>query len=130
MDANVTLPWMVVLGIFVLGVAVGWLMATVRVRGSVNVSLSPRDVQQGFARSGVRLIKSVNTATGRRLTLKCQCGAVWNFAEGTGVLPADAQPIPTDDSFVCPRCGKSIDLTQERRLETEALKSLNFGNKS
>lgn len=86
-------------------------------------------MQQELVRGGVRLIKSVNTATTRRLTLKCKCGAVWNFAEGTGPLPPNAQPIPTSDTFVCPQCGKSIDLTQERQLEAEALKNLNLPNK-
>ena len=56
---------------------------------------------------------------------------VWrslNFREGTGLFAPDTQPIPSGDSFVCPKCGKSIDLKAERQFEAEALAEL--GGKS
>lgn len=133
MNSSVTISVFAVIAIFAFGVAVGWIIATVRVRGSVRIGFTPADIQQGTAiPRGARFIKSVNTATVRSLTLKCGCGALWKFAEGTGPLPPETQPIPRGDSFICPNCGKSIDLKQERQLEAqaeaEALRNLKLQN--
>ena len=131
MNSDVTLSVFALAAIFLFGVAVGWMMATVRVRGSVKIGF-PADIQRGTIPRGVRFIKSGNTATVRRLTLTCQCGATWKFAEGTSPLPPETQPIPRGDSFVCPNCGKAIDLKQERQLEAqaeaEALRNLKLQN--
>src|ERR1700740_1614724 len=72
MNSNVTISVFAVIAIFAFGVAVGCIIATVRVRGSVRIGFPPADIQQGTAiPRGVRFIKSVNTATVRSLTLKC-----------------------------------------------------------
>jgi hypothetical protein len=66
----------------------------------------------------------------RTLVLKCQCGAIWQYREGPGPFPPGTEPIPTGDSFTCKKCGRSIDLKQERQLESEALGNLNAGDMS
>lgn len=120
MDSNVTISVFALIGIFLFGVAVGWTIANVRLRGSVNVRFTPTDIQRGKITGGIGFTKSLNTRTVRRMTLKCGCGAVWKFAEGDSPLPQGTQPLPHGDSFVCPNCGKAIDLAQERQLEAQA----------
>lgn len=122
MNATVTLSWPVVLMIFVAGVAVGWLAARVRVGGTLNAQLSGQSLPPGTIPRGVKITKSVV----RRLTLKCQCGAKWDFAEGSDARPAGTKPFPTRDTFECPSCGHSIHLKAERKLEAEALAGLNL----
>jgi hypothetical protein len=126
MTSTVTLSLFAVVAIFLAGVGVGWFISAVRVRGSINVDLSPSNAQSntqpGFG-SSMRLVKAVRTGTSRSLTLKCACGSTWKFTDGTNALPSD-QPIPQGDSFVCPKCGKSIDLKLEHQLEEQAAEAL------
>ena len=123
MNSTVTLPWLTVLAIFLIGIAVGWVMAKTRVSGSLNVNISPADPSQGKPRT----LSFVKTTTTRTLALKCQCGAVWKFTDSSSPQ-VGTQPIPTGDSFICPKCGKSMDLKAERQLEAEALANLNLKN--
>lgn len=124
MNSTVALSWLTVLAVFLIGVAVGWVMAKTRVSGSLNVNISASDPSQGKPRT----LSFVKTTTTRTLALKCQCGAVWKFSESSGLQPPGTQPLPTGDSFVCPKCGKSMDLKAERQLEAEALANLNLKN--
>jgi len=121
MGSTITLSGFTVLVIFLLGVGVGWVLGKFRVSGRANIDFTGVNPTPGS-------FKSVKTTTVRSLTLKCKCGAVWNFREGTGLFAPDTQPIPSGDSFVCPKCGKSIDLKAERQFEAEALAEL--GGKS
>lgn len=125
MNSTVTLSWFTVFAIFVIGVAVGWVMAKTRVSGSLQVNVPGVDPSQ-VGKS--RTLSFVKTSTTRTLALKCQCGAFWKFTEGSGVQAPGTQPMPTGDSFVCPKCGKSMDLKAERQLEAQALASLGFKN--
>ena len=122
MNSTVTLSWFTLFAIFLIGIAVGWIMAKTRVSGSLDVSISPGDPSQGKPRT----LSFVKSTIVRSLALKCQCGAVWKFAESTDAQPPGTQPMPTDDSFVCPQCGKSIDLKAERQLEAQALAKLDL----
>ncbi len=123
MDATVTLPWIGVIGIFLLGAIAGWLAAgKIGTRVSVKVGSGPLvdpDLSRGLH---VRINKS------RSVALKCQCGAIWQFHDGIGPFPPGTEPIPTGDSYVCKKCGRSIDLKQERQLEAEALRNLYPGD--
>lgn len=125
MNSTVTLSWFTVFAIFVIGVAVGWVMAKTRVSGSLQVSVPGVDPSQA---GKSRTLSFVKTSTTRTLALKCQCGAFWKFTEGSGAQAPGTQPMPTGDSFVCPKCGKSMDLKAERQLEAQALASLGFKN--
>ena len=125
MNSTVTLSWFTIFAIFVIGVAVGWVMAKTRVSGSLQVNVPGVDPSQ-VGKS--RTLSFVKTSTTRTLALKCQCGAFWKFTEGSGTQAPGTQPIPTGDSFVCPKCGKSIDLKAERQLEAQALINLGLKN--
>lgn len=122
MNSTITLSWLTVLAVFLIGIAVGWVMAKTRVSGSLNVNISPADPSQAKPTT----LSFVKTTTTRTLALKCQCGAVWKFTESSGPQPPGTQPFPMGDSFVCPKCGKSMDLKAERQLEAEALANLNL----
>ena len=122
MNSTVTLSWFGVFVIFLFGVALGWVFSKLRVGGSLNLTISPGDPLQGASSRTIRF----GTTSRRTLALKCQCGALWKFAEGSGPLPAGTQPMPAGDSFVCQKCGKSFDLKAERQLEAEALGKLDF----
>ena len=122
MGANINLSGFAVLLIFLLGVLVGWILAKLRAGAVLKIGLSSGSL-------GPATFKITRTAV-RNMTLRCQCGAIWNFREGSGPFPPGTQPMPTGDSFVCPKCGKSIDLTLERQVEAEALAHLNLPNKT
>lgn len=122
MNSTVTLSWLTIFAIFLVGIAVGWVMAKTRVSGSVNVDISGADPSRGKP----RILSFVKTTTTRTLALKCQCGALWKFADSSGPQQPGTQPIPTSDSFVCPKCGRSVDLKAERQLEAEALANLDL----
>lgn len=118
---TVTLTGPMVFLIFLAGVAIGWIAAKMR-GGTIDVQLSGQTLPPGSVPGGIKITKSVV----RRLTLKRQCGAKWDFAEGSGALPAGTKPFPTGDTFECPSCGRSMDLKAERKLEAEALAGLNL----
>ena len=119
-----SLTGLVGLGIFVAGLAIGWIAA--KASGGTSALVRDLSVQanlpSGTMPGGIRISKSVV----RRLTLKCQCGSEWHFAEGSGPLPADAKPSPTGETFECPNCGRGIDLKAERKIEAETLAGLNL----
>jgi hypothetical protein len=121
MGATVTLSWLAVFGVFLSGFALGWVVAKLPVGGTIKVRLSP-NLAPGTVPGNINITKSVV----RRLTLKCQCGANWDFAEGSDALAPGTRPFPTGDTFECPSCGRSIDLKVERQLEAKALANLNF----
>ncbi len=121
MDSTVTLPWVAVLIIFVAGALVGW-FASGKVSTRVSVGMRP-DLAGDPARPGIRF----QTTRTRTVVLKCQCGAMWHFREGSGPLPPGTEPFPTGDSYICKNCGRSIDLKQERQLEADAFRDLGSG---
>jgi len=127
---GVVLSWPVVLMIFLCGVGLGWLLSKVRAGIAINIPPFSGNRVLGNMPGGVKVSQSVV----RRLSLQCQCGAIWQFAEGsgpvpTGMLPPGTQPMPTGDLFVCPTCGCSIDLKTERQLEADALAKMNLSQK-
>jgi hypothetical protein len=127
MNSTVTLPWVAVLAVFIAGIVVGWLAAK---NLGLNVSVGGRLIPKtdlAAAGGSHGFLKTTRTFR-RKLVLKCQCGAVWQFADGTGPFPPGTEPLPTGDSFICNNCGRSIDLKAERRLEAEALQDVNPGN--
>jgi hypothetical protein len=123
MNSTVTLSWFGVSVIFFGGIAVGWLAAKAAAGGSVETGLSAGDPSTPGVVNAAKTIKT------RNLALRCRCGAIWKFAESTGPLPPETEPIPTGDTFVCKQCGKSIDLKAERQLEAETLANLNPRNR-
>jgi hypothetical protein len=114
--SNVTLSWLAVAGIFAVGVLVGWLIATLRLLRTFQIS-----VTRG---SGDSPPKLAFAKTERLLELKCECGSQWKFREGPGDMPPGFRPFPVGASFVCPNCGRSTDLTQVRKLQASALSDL------
>jgi hypothetical protein len=123
MDSTITLPWIAVIAVFLLGGVLGWFAAN---KAGINVSpkasnMPPVEVSRS---GGSRFVKTTRT-----VVLKCKCGATWQFREGTGSLSPGFEPMPTADSFTCKKCGRSIDLKVERQLEAEALASLKPPNK-
>jgi hypothetical protein len=118
MDSTVTLPWIAVLLIFLAGALVGW-FASGKASARVSVGVRP-DLPGDLGRSGIRF----QTTRTRTIVLKCQCGAIWHFREGSDPLPPGTEPIPAGDSYICKQCGRSIDLKQERQLEADALRDI------
>lgn len=116
----ITLSWFAVFGIFLCGLALGWTIAKAR-GGSLSVQLSGSALPEAGAPKQVTLVQQT---TIRTLALKCKCGEVWKFTEGNGPHPPGTSPMPTGNSFVCPKCGNSFDMKLERQLEAEALKNL------
>jgi len=123
MHSTITLPWIAVIAVFLLGGVAGWFAAN-----KVGVNVSPK----AFNMPPVELLRSGGSRfvkTTRTVVLKCKCGATWQFREGADSLPPGVEPIPAGDSFTCKKCGRSIDLKVERQLEAEALASLKSPNK-
>lgn len=94
---------------FFAGIAVGWLLATVRIKGRVQVSLTP----SGTSTNTQRLV----TAKTRKMEIKCVCGSLMKFRDP---VEPGYQPFPTGDSVTCPNCGRTKDLTEIRKLEGNA----------
>jgi hypothetical protein len=91
---------------------------------SVNIRIEPQGPgASGENRFGFTFEKLVQRTQETDLLIKCQCGAEWKFAEGTGNLPPDSQPIPKGDSFVCPKCGKTTDLRPIKNIQASAPKA-------
>jgi hypothetical protein len=123
MDSTITLPWIAVIAVFLFGVVVGWFAAN-KVGANVSLGAFNRPPVELLRSGGSRLVKTTRT-----VVLKCQCGATWQFRDGTGSLPPGVEPIPTGDSFTCKKCGRTIDLKVERQLEAKALASVKPQNK-
>ncbi len=119
MDSTVTLPWIAVFVIFLAGALVGW-FASGKLSARVSVGVRP-ELQGGLGKPGIHF----QTTRTRTIVLKCQCGAIWHFREGSGPFPPGTEPIPAGDSYICKQCGRSIDLKQERQLEADVLRDLN-----
>ena len=92
---------------FFAGIAVGWLLSNV-VKGRLQFSLAPG------ASTGARWLVTTKT---REMKLKCVCGSLMKFCDP--VKPG-YQPFPTGDSVTCPNCGKTMDVTEIRKLEGSA----------
>jgi hypothetical protein len=120
MDSTVTLPWIAVLIIFLAGALGGW-FASGKVSARVSGGVRP-ELPGNPGRSGIHF----QTTRTRTIVLKCQCGAIWQFREGSGPFPPGTEPIPAGDSYICKKCGRSIDLKQERQVEADALRD--FGS--
>jgi hypothetical protein len=98
---------LLLIAVFVAGLAAGWLLATFRPRA--RLSLQPT----GTGTS------SLAAKRARILELKCGCGSVWKFRDSTGALPPGYEPYPKGDSYTCPNCGRSIDLKAIQKLEAD-----------
>ena len=93
---------------FLAGIAVGWLLATVRVKGRINVSLEPPG-----SSTGTQGLVTTKTSKTRMMEIKCACGSLMKFRDP---VEPGYQPYPTGDSVTCPNCGRSKDLTEIRKL--------------
>lgn len=113
MQPTITIPALVLLLIFLGGLAVGWFLGRVRLQTKFNISFQKPG--QASASSPVFAVaKTVQT-----LNLKCQCGATWRFHETSGHADQGSQPMPTGDSFTCPKCGRNIDLRELHKIQPE-----------
>jgi hypothetical protein len=92
---------------FVAGIAVGWLLATVRVKATIRASALPARTSSG---AGTR---SLAPAKARTMELKCACGSLLKFRDP---VEPGYQPYPSGDSVVCPNCGKIKDLSEIRKM--------------
>ena len=104
-------PTYVIISAFLIGMAVGWILARTRVSGSFSASLTP------FTGAGPVSTKVLRTTN---LTLKCVCGNVQKFHYSSGGSSPESAPFPSGDSYTCPKCGKALDLTELRKVAKEA----------
>ena len=95
MGSNLSGPYLLIVIAFVAGIAVGWLLATVRVRGTIHVSARPMGTNSG---AGTRSLVGTKTRT---MELKCTCGSLLKFRDP---VEPGYQPYPSGDSVVCPNC--------------------------
>jgi hypothetical protein len=102
-------PRVAILIAFLLGIGVGWLVATVRVKGKIHVSMSP-------ASSGTGNRWAV-TKTTQVMELTCACGELLKFRNP---VEPGYQPFPSGDSVTCPHCGRVTSLTEIHKLEKDA----------
>lgn len=102
---------LLLVAVFLVGFLVGRKTSNIKVSASVDLANSP---SQG---SPSRLVV---TKVVRKMEIKCKCGAIYKFAGGAGPLPSGYEPMPTGDSFVCPKCGNQNDLTAARDLLKDA----------
>ena len=114
MQSTITIPALGLLPVFLGGLAVGWVLGRVRFQGRLSVSLQKPGVTSNSSPS-FEFKKSVVA-----LNSKCQCGTTWKFHETSGHPDQGSQPMPTGDSFICPNCGRSIDLRQVHKMLPDA----------
>jgi hypothetical protein len=98
--------------VFLAGIAIGWLLATIRVKGRISVSLQPPGTSMG-----AQGLVTTKTSKTRKMEIKCACGSLMKFRDP---VEPGYQPYPTGDSVTCPNCGTSKDLTEIRKLERNA----------
>lgn len=101
--ANFYLPAVVA---FLAGVAVGWLLATIRLKGTIDIHALP--VGTGSV-AGQRKT--------RTMEIKCGCGSLLKFRDP---VEPGYQPYPSGDSLTCPNCGRAMNLGEIRKLEKDA----------
>lgn len=111
---SLTDPFLLVLlvVVFLVGFFVGRRTSNIKVSASVDLEPSP-------ALGGTPRL-SVQTKVIRKMEIKCKCGAIYKFAGGAGPLLSGCEPMPTGDSFICPKCGNQNDLTAARDLLRDA----------
>jgi len=129
MGPDVTLPTFGVVLIFLGGVFVGWLFATMRARGVVDMT-SPAAPQKSeisqllaampSSTATTKTIFRINKNVVRTMNFKCKCGAESKFSDHPNPA-AGTQPFPAGDSFACPKCGATQNLGDLQHLIDEAL---------
>jgi hypothetical protein len=112
MHAIYTVSVVLLLGIFLSGYALGWIMASLRQRSTLGSKLG--DASADPLRSLATQLGK--TAASKEYRLKCKCGAVWNFRSGEGSGPSDVPTLPDGDSYTCPTCGFAINLRPIREM--------------
>jgi hypothetical protein len=129
MGPDVTLPTFAVVLIFLGGVIVGWLFATMRARGVVDMTApaapQKNEISQLLAAmpsstTTTKTIFRVNKNVVRTMNFKCKCGAESKFSDHPNPA-AGVQPFPESDSFVCAKCGATQNLGDLQHLIDEAL---------
>ncbi len=107
MGSGLSVSYLLIAIAFVVGIAVGWLLATVRVKGTIHVSALPTETSSG---AGARSLVPTKTRT---MELKCACGSLLKFRDP---VEPGYQLYPSGDSVVCPNCGKIKDLSEIRKI--------------
>ena len=110
MVSNLTDSYLFALVAFLVGIAVGWVLATARGKGTTSDFTSAPGTAS-VAGTGRRTVKA------RTMEMRCACGTVSKFHDP--VLPG-YQPFPDGDSVTCPNCGRVAKLNQIRQLERDA----------
>ena len=96
---------------FAVGVAVGWGLATLRLK---------RTIQNAASRAGTGLAAGTHRAVRARtrtMEIQCACGSRLKFRDP---VEPGYQPFPSGDSVTCPDCGRVKRLNQVRKLEEDA----------
>ena len=88
------------------GVAIGWLLASIRMKGTMRLSATP-------SVPGISPQRTV--AKTRTMELRCKCGSIMKFRDP---VEDGYHPFPSGDSVACSSCGKVIDLEQFRKLQS------------
>lgn len=102
---------LLLLAVFLVGFFLGRRTANIRVTGSIGIDESA---------TGTTSPRLLVTRVVRKMELKCKCGAVFKFADGEASAPSGYEPMPSADSYICPRCGNINDLTEARSLLKDA----------
>jgi len=112
---TVTISVWGLVALFLLGCVVGYLFRYMLPLTRMGISIQKLD-QNSSARPTFAFAKTVKS-----LSLRCQCGTTWRFHETGGHPDQGSEPMPEGDSFVCKNCGRSIDLREIRKAQSEAL---------
>ena len=127
MGPNVTLSTFGILLIFLGGVIVGWLFATMRARGVVDMTAPAAPQKNEFSQllaaapsTTTKTIFRINKNVLRTMNFKCKCGAEVKFSDHPNPS-AGVQPFPEGDSFACAKCGATQNLGDLQHLIDEAM---------
>ena len=112
MSQTYSLSPILIIGIFVAGFGLGWVLSSIRLRGSPT---------SNFEKLAADLESRSTTLSGgvsslRIYELRCMCGAVLKFRGAHDAGPSELPPFPDGDSYTCPSCGASVDLKKIRGL--------------
>lgn len=92
--------------VFLAGIAIGWTLATYRLRATIHASAAPGGTAAG---------RPIRVKT-YRMEIRCLCGSVLKFSDP---MEPGYQPYPTGASVTCPNCGRVKDLKEIRELQKD-----------
>ena len=111
MSQTYSLSPILIIGIFVAGFGLGWVLASVRFRASGGSNF------EKLAGELANRSANLSGVSSRRIyEVRCKCGAALKFRGAHDAGPSELPPFPDGDSYTCPSCGASVDLKKIRGL--------------